>query len=523
MPDGPEALEAEREMRERWPNALYPQRGMQDAAHRSMASTIFLGGAASSGKTWYVLWHPTQFFGVKNYNCTYVRRDTKETKQPGGLWVEGSALWGQFPGVHLKGVPLEADWPRAQGRRRPTWQTAFIHVHNEAPAEVEKKKGLQTCDLIIEEATGFREETVVYLMGRNRPARLCKKPAQCLLTCNPDRDSWVFNWVRPWVDPEHPMWPVPFGDVREMYRWEQLNADPPEMVARHLVHRDGALCWLDGGFNAEVDAYNATIDDPRKRKSRAKTVTYIQGSVYENTALLSTDGGLDNLANLESQDYIQRERLLHSNWLIRDGDSHTFQRDWFQVVNEPPAKIVRTCRSWDYSVRRKYTRSRTKPDYTVGVKVGRLEMSKGGRPCYIILDMWRQRCTPSEAEDATKEVAEADGKAVAILQQITHGDEGIRALNMTRRHVVPNFNVVGVKLKGDKEDRAFHFSAAAQQERVYVLNAQWTADFLTECANFPNGRYDDQVDATSVAITHLRDGASTMAAPAPPKKRVSRW
>ena len=369
----------------------------------------------------------------------------------------------------------------------------MIQVHIETPAALEKKKGLQTCDLVIEEATGFMEETFVYLLSRNRPMGGCKKSPQCLLTCNPDRDSWVFNYVRPWVDPEHPLFGIANAEHLHIRRWEPEELDTA--IEAHLLARDGALCWV------------------RPECPSAKSITYIEGSAYENRVLLATDGGKQNLANLEGQDHVTKERLLHSNWLIRDTESYTFQRSWFQVVDRVP-QLQRVVRSWDYSVRRKYSKSRTKPDYTVGVKVGLLA-NTGGRPQYIILDMWRKRSTAAEAEEATREVAAEDGRDVAILQQVTHGDEGIRAVSMTRRHVVPGFKVVGVKLRGDKEQRAFHFSAAAQQNRVFVLRARWNNDFLQECANFPNGRFDDQVDAVSVAISHLRGGSGGIGKVAP--------
>ena len=117
-PDDDRSALAEDLVRQRWPEDLYPQRGMQHAVTCSTASIIFCGGAASSGKTWEVLYWPTQFLGVKNYNITYVRRDREEVRAPGGLWDEGSLMWGSFsdqqgePLVHCRRQELEAVYPR---------------------------------------------------------------------------------------------------------------------------------------------------------------------------------------------------------------------------------------------------------------------------------------------------------------------------------------------------------------------------------------------------------------------------
>lgn len=511
LPNGPETDQLEDEIRAHWPDALYPQRGMQHAVAESTASHIFLGGRASTGKTWYVVWHPTQFIGVKDYNCTYVRRDREEMRVTGGLWDEAAAMWVSLPNMHLRRREMECQWPV----RRPTWKTKMISIHIETPEELEKKKGMQSCDLVFEEATGFKESSVVYIMTRNRPFRGCKKPAQCFLTVNPDRDSWVFNWVRPWVDPEHKLYPTKHGVIRLMRRWESEHL--PDEIKRYLLDRDGALCWLDPEYN--VWAAAQTPEQPP-----AWTLTYIEGSIYENRALLNTPGGRGNLANLQSQDTIVRERLLFGNWLIRDTESHTFQRGWFGTPLKKCPPLQSTIRSWDYSARRTYTKNRSKPDYTVGIKIGLLKESKGGRPIYIILGAYRKRCTASEGEDATAACAKSDGKSVTIVMQRTYGDEGLRLVDAYRRHVVPGYSVVGVQLRGLKEDRSGPFSAAAQQGRVLILEGPWVPEYLTECADFPNGRYDDQVDATSVGITHLGEGSRTQAGPTAPKKKArSRW
>ena len=57
-------------------------------------------------------------------------------------------------------------------------------------------------------------------------------------------------------------------------------------------------------------------------------------------------------------------------------------------------------------------------------------------------------------------------------------------------------NVVGRHPKDDKETRMSHHQGRFEAGRVLLpVEASWLADFESELLSFPNGRYDDQVDA----------------------------
>lgn len=474
LPDSPEVIEAEDYLRRQIDGRiLYPQRGMQEMAARSRASITFLGGAANSGKTWFALWWPTQFLDVPHYNCTYIRRDKEEIRASGGLWDEGSVIW-QGVGAYLRRQELEAVFPPAASL--PSWKVKLFGQKVETQAALEKKKGVQTCDLVVEEATGFQEQSFVYFLSRNRPMAACPKKPQCMATVNPDRDSWVFWWVRPWVDPEladvlgvYRQW----GKTLRMTRWTSPDLDPE--IEKHLLHRDGALCWVDedyGRGDDEVVAWD---------------VTYIQGSIYENRVSLSTDAGRAYLANLRGQDEITKARLLENDWLISSTTTKPFRRSWFQVVPLKDApKCRRMVRSWDHASSAKRKRARVKADYHVGALVGLAkEKDALGRLIYVVFDVERFRGTAADGEEATARLAEQDGRRVGIVKQKTGGDEGERAIELERQYVVPGHRVLGLRLKGDKSQRADTYSTAAQQGRVYLVEADWNEEFLQEHGEFP--------------------------------------
>jgi predicted phage terminase large subunit-like protein len=58
------------------------------------------------------------------------------------------------------------------------------------------------------------------------------------------------------------------------------------------------------------------------------------------------------------------------------------------------------------------------------------------------------------------------------------------------------FNVKGQQPKGDKEVRMSRHEGRFEARKILLpIEAPWLADFVTELLAFPNGRYDDQVDA----------------------------
>lgn len=70
--------------------------------------------------------------------------------------------------------------------------------------------------------------------------------------------------------------------------------------------------------------------------------------------------------------------------------------------------------------------------------------------------------------------------------------------------------VVGAKLTGDKEARAFWLAQHANKGQLLVVEGPWNRDFLAELESFPDpARHDDQVDAAAHAFNRLaRRGTS---------------
>lgn len=63
-----------------------------------------------------------------------------------------------------------------------------------------------------------------------------------------------------------------------------------------------------------------------------------------------------------------------------------------------------------------------------------------------------------------------------------------------------NVQIVGIPVKGSKEDRARAWRLRAKQGKVKLVRGLWNLDFIRVAASFPNGRHDDDVDSVSGGV-----------------------
>ncbi|MDY0198952.1 MAG: phage terminase large subunit, partial [Tenuifilaceae bacterium] len=66
-------------------------------------------------------------------------------------------------------------------------------------------------------------------------------------------------------------------------------------------------------------------------------------------------------------------------------------------------------------------------------------------------------------------------------------------------------NIIPVNPEGGKVARVNAVAPILEAGNVHLLREEWNNDFVEECASFPNGKHDDDVDAMSQALNRLRD------------------
>ena len=143
-------------------------------------------------------------------------------------------------------------------------------------------------------------------------------------------------------------------------------------------------------------------------------------------------------------------------------------------------------------------------DYTVGLLMVELE------GWYYILDVQRLRVGFVQRDEVIVQVAERDRRLFSeyrVVNEIMPGPDG----KQVHAELARKLNRVGVMLAGqpatkDKPTRATPLAGAFRNGIVQILDKKpWTHDLLTEYSRFPNGAYDDQVDAGAHGFNALRD------------------
>ncbi len=173
-----------------------------------------------------------------------------------------------------------------------------------------------------------------------------------------------------------------------------------------------------------------------------------------------------------------------------------FQAGRIGVLDSDPA-CRRVVRAWDLAATA--ASDGRDPDWTVGVKLGRME--SGG---YAVLDVLRLRAGPLEVASAIEQTARLDGRGVAIGLPQDPGQAGKQQVAYLAGRLA-GFRVVASVEAGSKLQRAGPVAALVEAGAVSLVRGGWNRAFLDELRDFPGGRKDDQVDALARGVAMLAD------------------
>lgn len=139
-----------------------------------------------------------------------------------------------------------------------------------------------------------------------------------------------------------------------------------------------------------------------------------------------------------------------------------------------------------------------------------------------VLDCQRLRLEYPELEAAVVRTWESRGYPIYV-----EDTPGTKPLIQRLQRALPG--VVPLSLRGrDKESRARAASPYHTAGNIYLPRyASWTQDFIEELAFFPKGRYDDQVDAFTLAVNTLMTNRFSLGTGevdyGPAQVKSSRW
>lgn len=139
-------------------------------------------------------------------------------------------------------------------------------------------------------------------------------------------------------------------------------------------------------------------------------------------------------------------------------------------------------------------------DFTAGVRVAR-----GPDGVFYVEDVVRGQWSPHRRNLEIRATAGRDGPGVEVWLEREAGVGGTdRSLDTLK--VLAGYDAHAEPVTGSKTDRAEPFSSQSEAGNVRVLRGDWNRDWLNELCEFPFGKHDDQVDATSGAFNKLALG-----------------
>lgn len=166
-------------------------------------------------------------------------------------------------------------------------------------------------------------------------------------------------------------------------------------------------------------------------------------------------------------------------------ESGPFKRHWFRQVAPPPEICRPVYQFWDTAYEEK-----TSADYSVCLT---FSVEPSG---YRLLDVWRERAEYPALKRIAVQLAQRFKPAAVVIEDKGSGKTLIQDLRNESR-----LPVMSYRPDRDKVSRAHAVTPIAESGRVLLpLEAPWLDAFLDEVTAFPVGRYDDQVDALTMAL-----------------------
>jgi predicted phage terminase large subunit-like protein len=173
-----------------------------------------------------------------------------------------------------------------------------------------------------------------------------------------------------------------------------------------------------------------------------------------------------------------------------------FQETWLPIVEAAPAQaqVKKKARGWDCAG------TAGGGDYSVGVL-----MSLTHDGIIYVEDVVRDQWGPDQFEGELgilKSTVVGDGRAVAQREEQEPGSSGKKVIAEHAR-LLHGHTYSGKTSTGDKVTRARPFRNQASVGNVRLVRGPWNRDYKRELCAFPNGTYDDQVDASSSAYDEV--------------------
>lgn len=428
---------------------IRPQPGPQEEFLCLDVDFAVYGGAAGGGKSYALAMEGARYCGEPGYTGVMFRRKSTEIMLPGGIWDAAEEIY-RCSNINARMPKSDATaYFPAGGRLK------FSHLQYEST--VYSHHSAAYAFIGFDELQTFTKKQFTYMMSRNRPGPGFNGKAYARAGCNPDAESWLRDFLAWYINPDT-------GYVIK----ERCG------VVRYFTIEDNEFVWVDKDWRSSDG-------------TGPKSFTFIEASIDDNKILMQKDPSYK--ANLHTQDWVTRERLLKGNWnaTYKGG---MFDPKWFKIeTRDRIPKAMKLYRYWDMAATE--VKDGKDPDFTAGVLGGMYQ----GEFWICDIDLWQKG--PAYSEKNIKRIARSDGRDVAIGMEEEKGSAGKHVMSHYQKNVLTGYEFHADPVSGSKSDRATPWCALAEQGLVHLVDGPNRAAFLAQAAAFPKGAHRDMIDAGS--------------------------
>lgn len=446
----------------------------------------------NSGKSRLMLMRPLKHVHDPDFTGVIFRRTQEALKKGGSVWPESKKLYRRF------------NTRVNQSQRTHTFDSGAVLAFDglkDVGDEERNYQGSQYSFIGFDEGTHFEECQVIYMVSRLRSD--AENDAYCMVTCNPDPDSWLLKWVEPYLDDDG----FPIREKGGQIRYFLTVDNTPVLsdTEEWLIENYPDQCFSE--------------DDLGNKTKIISSYTFIDGNIYDNPALLRNEPKY--LAKLKGQSRVNQQRLLHGNWYAREEASGYWKREWCK--DKKPPLNCKVARAYD-KAGSEPSEVYQYPDYTASIKLckdndGFYYIQASFHPDFkdegsSILGKFRKRA--GERDNLIIKQATQDGTDVTVVLAVDPGSAGKTEYTASAKSLVEHGFVVRPDPMPNNKSKLTRFSpfaSACENGLVYIdessfPNKETLEAFKKELEAFDgerstSARKDDWGDAVASAFNYL--------------------
>ena len=231
----------------------------------------------------------------KGLDCT---RNIPIVEAPRGLVDESQNIYRQFKAT-WKMQPLTWVFPNGA-------EIKFAAL----PQSIDEWRGLQSTHILVDEAHSLPEATVLFLLSRIRSGTY-KGHMSLIMTCNPDRNSFLFNWVEYCLD-----------DITGVPR------EGTEHVIRYFINTPDGLKW---GNSREELFKEYGVGKTLGKDFLPKSFRFIPMLITDNPSLIKNNP--DYLASLHAMGRVEQLKYRMGSWTAVPSSESFVNREKLTIID----------------------------------------------------------------------------------------------------------------------------------------------------------------------------------------------